>query len=186
MTNRGAATLSWIDARTLETRATFDTAPRPNGVALAPRSKLAIAACIGEGARGPQLQAIDLEGGGHSAIDLPGRPRWCVVSADGRRVFVAIREPSMVLVATLPRLDEVQHWPVPSPGAHGLDIDHASGRLYVACDGGSLVELDASGGTVRNQWALAGGPDATFFNPASGLVHVATLLIRIIFSCRRW
>jgi hypothetical protein len=34
VTNRGAAGLSWIDARTLETRAVLDTGPRPNGVAL--------------------------------------------------------------------------------------------------------------------------------------------------------
>src|SRR6478736_4680629 len=33
VTNRGAATLSWVDARSLETRAVFKTGPRPNGVA---------------------------------------------------------------------------------------------------------------------------------------------------------
>ena len=36
-----------------------------------------------------------------------------------------------------------------------------------------LLELDAIAGTVLNQWPLAGVPDATFFNPTSGLVHVA-------------
>ena len=33
-TNRGAATLAWIDASTLETRAVHKTGPRPNGVAV--------------------------------------------------------------------------------------------------------------------------------------------------------
>ena len=28
-------------------------------------------------------------------------------------------------------------------------------------------------GEIRHEWPLAGGPDATFFNPTSGLVHVA-------------
>ena len=38
---------------------------------------------------------------------------------------------------------------------------------------GSLVEVDARSGEMRRQWPLAGVPDATFFNPTSGLVHVA-------------
>jgi len=36
-----------------------------------------------------------------------------------------------------------------------------------------LIELDALTGHVRGEWPLPGVPDATFFNPASGLVHVA-------------
>ena len=54
-----------------------------------------------------------------------------------------------------------------------MDIDHAANFLYVACDDGALVELHAQTGKVTRQWPLEGGPDATFFNPASGLVHVA-------------
>jgi hypothetical protein len=62
---------------------------------------------------------------------------------------------------------------LPCGGAHGIDIDHSSGRLYVACDGGALVEVDTATGRTTNEWPLAGVPDATFFNPSSGLVHVA-------------
>jgi hypothetical protein len=79
----------------------------------------------------------------------------------------------MVLVARLPKLDDVQHWGVPSNGAHGVDIDHQRGVLYVACDGRHLVALDSTSGALLGQWPLAGAPDATFFNPASALVHVA-------------
>jgi len=79
----------------------------------------------------------------------------------------------MVLVALLPELEEVQRWKLPSVGAHGIDFDHMPNRLYVACDGGALVELETLAGEVRGEWPLSGVPDATFFNPASGLVHVA-------------
>jgi hypothetical protein len=89
------------------------------------------------------------------------------------RVFLCIREPSMVLVARLPDLSAVTHWKIPSSGAHGLDIDHSNGRLYVACDDSSLVEMSSTSGEVTNVWPIAGAPDVTFFNPASGLVHVA-------------
>ena len=36
-----------------------------------------------------------------------------------------------------------------------------------------LVEVDAGTGEVANRWPIAGAPDVTFFNPATGLVHVA-------------
>src|SRR5262249_29207055 len=107
------------------------------------------------------------------SIDLPGRPRWCVTDAAAERVFLAIREPSMILVARLPDLTDVEHWMLPSDGAHGLDIDHKRRRLYVACDNAKLVEVDVGSGKVCHQWEIAGAPDVTFFNPTSGLVHVA-------------
>ena len=173
VTNRGRAELAWLDARTLETRAVFETGSRPNGVALVVRSRLAVVACIGDAQHAPKLQAIDLAGGRRSEIDLPGQPRWCVTDRAGERIYLAIRQPSMLLVARLPELGEVRHWPLPVSGAHGLDIDHRAGRLYAACDEGGLVEVDAVAGEALRDWPLDGGPDATFFNPASGLVHVA-------------
>jgi DNA-binding beta-propeller fold protein YncE len=172
VTNRGAASVAFIDAHSLKTRSVVDTGPRPNGVAIAPRSDLAAVACIGDDSRGPELHVVGPDAGPRYSIALPGRPRWCVTDAEGTRLFLAIREPSMVLVARLPDLKDVQRWPLPSHGAHGMDIDLRTGLLYVACDGGALVEVDATG-RVRGEWPLAGGPDATFFNPATGLVHVA-------------
>jgi DNA-binding beta-propeller fold protein YncE len=173
VTNRGSAELAWLDADTLKTRKVFPTGSRPNGVAIVARSGLGVAACIGGETQGPVLQVLDLTGHQRWGIDLPGRPRWCVTDRAGERVFLALQNPSMILVARLPDLTDVQHWALPSPGAHGIDIDHEAQRLYVACDGGSLVQIDSISGAVYNQWPLAGGPDATFFNPDSGWVHVA-------------
>src|SRR5215813_984895 len=94
----------------------------------------------------PILHAIQLDRRERWSADLPGRPRWCVTDGEGTRVFLAIREPSMIFVAQLPELNEVQHWSLPSEGAHGLDIDHENAILYVACDGASLVAVDAAAG----------------------------------------
>jgi hypothetical protein len=116
---------------------------------------------------------IDLKKITQHAIDLPGRPRWCVTDASATRVFLCIREPSMVLTASLPDLTDIAHWKLPAGGAHGLDIDHARNRLYAACDDGALVEIDSTCGKVTNVWPIAGPPDVTFFNPATGRVHVA-------------
>jgi DNA-binding beta-propeller fold protein YncE len=173
ITNRGAASLAWVDALTLETQAIFKTGPRPNGVAIAPQRRIAIAACIGDDANPPTLHAFGLDGGQRFSIELPGRPRWCVTDAAGDRVFLAIRDPSMILVARLPDLTDLKHWALPSGGAHGLDIDHKARRLYVACDDAAVVEVDSLTGGITRQWPIAGAPDATFFNPATGRVHVA-------------
>ena len=35
------------------------------------------------------------------------------------------------------------------------------------------VEIDSISGKVTNVWPIAGAPDVTFFNQATGLVHVA-------------
>jgi DNA-binding beta-propeller fold protein YncE len=172
-TNRGSASVAWLDAVTLETRAVFKTGARPNGAVIIARSGLGIAACIGNDKETPTLQLYGLRDRKHVSIDLPGRPRWCVTDADAGRVFLAIREPSMVLVARLPDLGTVTHWKIPSSGAHGLDIDHSRGRLYVACDDSTLVEMNSASGEVTNVWPIGGPPDVTFFNPATGLVHVA-------------
>ena len=155
VTNRGAASLAWVDGRTLETQAVIDTGPRPNGVAIVAQLGLAIVACIGDETQGPELHVLRLGSAERRKIDLPGRPRWCVTDAEGKRVFLAIRNPSMVLVAGLPDLDDVQQWPLPSDGAHGLDIDQQQQRLYAACDDRALVEVDARTGRVRGEWPLA-------------------------------
>jgi hypothetical protein len=172
VTNRGAASLAWLDARSLETQAIFQTGARPNGVAIVARQGWAIAASIGDDGRGAMLELFSRDGL-HRAVDLPGRPRWCVTNAVADRVYLAIRDPSMVFVARLPDLTGIEHWPLPARGAHGLDIDHRRGRLYVACDEATLVEVDAGSGAVSNRWPITGAPDVTFFNPSTGRVHVA-------------
>jgi DNA-binding beta-propeller fold protein YncE len=173
VTNRGSASLAWLDAVTFKTKAVFQTGARPNGAAIVSRTSLGIVACIGDDRETPTLQSFALNNRKQVAIDLPGRPRWCVTDASAERLFLCIREPSMVLVARLPDLSPVAQWKLPSNGAHGLDIDHSRGRLYAACDDGTLVEIDSGCGEITNVWPIAGPPDVTFFNPSSGLVHVA-------------
>jgi DNA-binding beta-propeller fold protein YncE len=172
VTNRGAASLAWLDAQTLKTQAAFETGANPNGVAIVARQGLAIVASIGDDGRGAKLEVFERDGR-HRVVELPGRPRWCVADQAGERVFLAIRDPSMVLVAQLPGLTGIEHWTLPAGGAHGLDIDHGRGRLYVACDDCALVEVDIESGAARAQWPLPGAPDVTFFNPVTNLVHVA-------------
>ena len=62
---------------------------------------------------------------------------------------------------------------VPADGAHGLDFDPATRRLFCACDAGVLVTLDAATGKVLNQGKLSGVPDVVWFNPKRRHLYVA-------------
>src|SRR3954469_21024615 len=81
VTNRGSASVAWLDAATFQTKAVFKTGPRPNGAAIVAAKGLGIVACIGDEHEGPTLQAFGLRDRTHVSIDLPGRPRWCVTDA---------------------------------------------------------------------------------------------------------
>src|SRR6476660_9842600 len=60
VTNRGSASIAWLDAATLRTRSVLATAARPNGAAIVKRLALRIAACIGDEKETPTLQAFRL------------------------------------------------------------------------------------------------------------------------------
>src|SRR6266404_3826055 len=173
VTNRGSASLAWLDAATFDTRAVFKTGARPNGAAIVKHLSLGIVACIGDDRETPTLHAFGLNDRRQVSIDLPGRPRWCVTDAEVKRVFLCIREPSMVLVASLPDLSPIAQWRLPSGGAHGLDIDHSRGHLYAACDDGALVEIDSSSGKVTNVWPITVPPDRLYvISPKHGGILV--------------
>src|SRR5262249_43452656 len=83
VTNRGAASVAFIDARTMKTRSVVETGARPNGVAIVPRSDFAAVACIGDDSRGPELHVVGPNAGARYSIALPGRPRWGVTDRVG-------------------------------------------------------------------------------------------------------
>jgi hypothetical protein len=63
--------------------------------------------------------------------------------------------------------------PIPRAGPHGLDLDVATRRLFCACDGRQLVEVDADSGDIVRQVEIGGAPDVVFFNAARRRLYVA-------------
>jgi YVTN family beta-propeller protein len=182
VSNRAAATLTVVDAATLTVGRTYATGVRPNGIALAPKRGVALAACLGDETAPPVLEAIDLDSGARTTLPLPGRPRWCLTDQNEEHLFCAIQEPSLVLVVSLAAVTPVASWNVPAAGAHGMDLDEAGRRLFVACDAGELVVLAATSGAVQARWPLPGPPDVTWFNPDSGRVHVAVKSPGVVYT----
>jgi DNA-binding beta-propeller fold protein YncE len=166
---RGAGQVLAIDALTLAVRRTIPVDPRPNGLAWVPlRQHLLVADVQANTAR-----LVTPEGETRAVTALPGRPRWCAYDAARDRLLVNIREPACVAVLDAASGSLMETWPMPSAGPHGLDLDAAEGRAYVACDGGTLVRVELVDGRVSGQADLAGVPDALWCNPTQARAYVA-------------
>jgi YVTN family beta-propeller protein len=168
--SRGAGNVQVIDAGSLAVVAELTTGPRPNGLAWNGRRGILLVADV-EDFRGRMLSpgSGDLVG----QVDLPGRPRWCVYDADADRFLINIREPACVAVVAGERPRLVDRWAVSSAGPHGLDLDVAGGRAFVAGDGGAVSVLDLSTGREAGCVPISGEPDAVWYNPQRQLLYVA-------------
>jgi DNA-binding beta-propeller fold protein YncE len=150
---------------------------RPNGLAYDARRRLVLAANVGDPAvpNSCTLSMVDLDAGTmRASIEVPGRTRWAVFDADAEAFYINIMQPSQIVVVEARTPDRIARTlPVPADGAHGLDFDPASGRLFCACDAGVLITLDARSGKVLSQEMLSGAPDVVWFNPKRQQLYVA-------------
>jgi DNA-binding beta-propeller fold protein YncE len=140
----------------------------PNGLAYDHTRKLLLAANVGDAAIPGSRTLTMIDVGSHvvrAEIPVPGRTRWTVFNPDAGCFYVNIADPSQIVVVDARRPDGVARtMPVPAAGAHGLDLDLATDRLFCACDAGVLVTLDARSGKILDEKPLSGVPDVVFFN----------------------
>jgi DNA-binding beta-propeller fold protein YncE len=150
---------------------------RPNGLAYDVRRRLVLAANVGDPAmpHSYTLSMVDLDRRAlRSSIEVPGRTRWTVFDDEAQAFYVNIMEPSQIVVVDARQPDRVARTiAIPAGGAHGLDFDPATRRLFCACDAGVLVTLDAETGRVLDQGRLSGVPDVVWFNPKRRQLYVA-------------
>jgi DNA-binding beta-propeller fold protein YncE len=150
---------------------------RPNGLAYDAGRRLVLAANVGDPAvpHSCTLSMVDLDAGAmRASIEVPGRTRWTVFDADAGVFYVNIMDPSQIVVVDARQPDRVaRSLPVPADGAHGLDFDPTTGRLFCACDAGVLVTLEARSGKVLSQQKLSGVPDVVWFNSKRRQLYVA-------------
>ena len=150
---------------------------RPNGLAYDARRRLVLAANVGDPAvpRSYTLSMVDLDAGAmRASIEVPGRTRWTVFDPEAACFYVNIMQPSQIVVVDAHAPDRIARaMPMPADGAHGLDFDPATRRLFCACDAGVLITLDAGTGKVLNEGKLSGVPDVIWFNAKRRQLYVA-------------
>jgi DNA-binding beta-propeller fold protein YncE len=150
---------------------------RPNGLAHDPVRHRLLAAHVGDpSVKGSFTVAIVDVATKVRVAELPvaGRTRWTVFDAAGDCFHVNIADPpQIVVIDARDPVSAARIVPMPSAGPHGMDLDVARRRLYCACDGKQLFEVDADSGEITNAAPLAGIPDVVFFNAALRRLYVA-------------
>ncbi len=167
---RGAGKVLVIAAMSGDVIEEVVVGPKPNGLAWDPRRKRLLVADVQDF----RVRLVDPHAGS-VVIEaaLPGRPRWCVYDPSADRFLVNIREPACVAVLAADTAAVLTLWPVSSAGPHGLDLDPEHGRAFVACDGGKVLALDLETGRELASVAIAGEPDAIWYNPSRLYLYVA-------------
>ena len=167
---RGAGKVLVIEAASGEVVEEVAVGPKPNGLAWDPQRQQVLVADVGDF----RARLVDLQAGRVvTETALPGRPRWCAYDSLGDRFLVNVRDPASVAVLAAATLAPQAQWPVSSAGPHGLDLDAEHGRAFVACDGGKVVALDLETGREVAGVAIAGEPDAIWYNPDRSHLYVA-------------
>lgn len=175
--NRASDTIGIFSPGPDPTVRKVDVGVRPNGLAYDHRRQIVLAANVGDPAvpGSHTVSMIDLaKGGRRTEIAVSGRTRWAVYAPEEDLFFVNIMEPSEIIVVDPGQPDRIARAiAVPHAGAHGLDYDGASRRLFCACDAGILVTFDAPSGKVLDEKPLSGVPDVVFFNRQRRHLYVA-------------
>ncbi len=174
--NRGENTIG-VFAPGDRTATKIGVGVRPNGLAYDAKRRLVLAANVGDPAvpGSYTLSMVDLDAGKmRSSVEVPGRTRWTVFDAEAEVFYVNIMQPSQIVVVDARNPDCIARaMPMPADGAHGLDFDPTTGRLFCACDAGMLVTLDARSGKVLNTGKLSGVPDVVWFNLKRRQLYIA-------------
>jgi DNA-binding beta-propeller fold protein YncE len=96
-----------------------------------------------------------------------------VYDAPRQRFLVNIRDPACVVALAANTLEEVARIDGLASGPHGLDLDRAGQRAFVACDAGYVCALDLTTDREIGRVQIAGEPDAVWHSPRSDSLSVA-------------
>ncbi|HKV44717.1 MAG TPA: YncE family protein [bacterium] len=167
---RGAGKVLVIEATSGNVIEEIAVGPRPNGLAWDPRRGRLLVADVQDF----RARLVDPTAGSVvTDVELPGRPRWCAYDLNADQYLVNIRDPACVAVLAPDTAGVHARWPVSSAGPHGLDLDPAHGRAFVACDGGEVIAADLKTGRELASVAIAGEPDAIWYNADRSHLYVA-------------
>lgn len=149
---------------------------RPNGLAFSPRHGRLLVAHVGDPAipGSCTVSVVDVAARRRIAdLAVAGRTRWTVYDPIADVFHVNVMDPPLIVVVGAGDAVIRRAVQVPGVGPHGLDIEVERRRLFCACDGGVLLEIDADTGSVLARAPLSGVPDVVFLNARRGRLYVA-------------
>jgi DNA-binding beta-propeller fold protein YncE len=175
--NRGENTVGIFPAAKHAPLAKVPVGVRPNGLAYDPGRRRLLAAHVGDPALPGSftVSVVDVAKQTRTAeLPVAGRTRWTVFDPGADVFHVNIANPPQIAVIDAGDPVAIRRVvAVPSAGPHGLDLDVAARRLFCACDGGQLVQIDADSGAIMRQTRIGGVPDVIFFDATRKRLYVA-------------
>lgn len=124
---------------------------------------------------GTHLWAVDtqtLEPVGEVAI--PGEPEMMTYDPAADRIYLNIKTADEVVVVDPATNQITAHWPTaPAKSPHGIALDAARGRLYVAGGNGTAVALDVKSGKVVSSTDIAQTVDQAAYDPKTNRLYCA-------------
>ena len=176
-TNRGENTVSIFAPGDERNALKIGVGIRPNGIAFDSKRGLLVVANVGDPAISNSSTASVVDLGRKervTEIKVPGRTRWAIYDAATEIFFINIASPPRIVAIDARDPNKIsKEYVVPAEGPHGLDLDPATGRLFCACDAGTLFAIDAASGRVVGDVPLSGAPDVIFLNQRTGHLYVA-------------
>ena len=102
-------------------------------------------------------------------VAMPGKPEFPVTDGNGI-VFVNVEDKNSVLRIDAKTQKITTSWPLKGcESPSGLAIDIAGSRLFSVCDGKKMAVTDSKTGESLATPSIGEGPDATAFDPKTGL-----------------
>jgi DNA-binding beta-propeller fold protein YncE len=124
---------------------------------------------------GTHLWAVDTQSlAPVGEVVIPGAPEFVTYDSAADRIYLNIKTTDEVVVID-PNTNQIAaHWPTaPAKSPHGIALDAARGRLYVAGGNGMLVGIDLKSGQVVAAAEIAKTVDQAVFDPKTNRIYCA-------------
>jgi DNA-binding beta-propeller fold protein YncE len=109
-----------------------------------------------------------------ATIDIPVSPELMAFDAARDRLFLTCKGTNEVITINIHTNEIIAKWrTLPATGPHGVTYDDKFNRLIIAGNGGKMVVLDATDGSLVTEFDINLGVDQTAYDPSLRRVYCA-------------
>jgi YVTN family beta-propeller protein len=172
VSNGREATVSVVDAKTLQILSSVKTGENPDAILYEPVHKEVYAF----NGRSKSATVFDAKTGEvRATIPLPGKPEFAVFDEKAGRIYDNIEDTSQLVAIDPASHAVVATWPIaPGEEASGLALDPEAHRLFVGCSNKLMEMVDAATGKVLGSVPIGAGVDANAYDPGTGLAFASS------------